>query len=333
MTPTRKCPGLIDASEAANAQQWVSITYRQLSAGQFSGRLESIDLDGIGLFHERHDQDVNKSGALPPEKCTVSFIDHCDERARFSQFIIDGTDVAFFQPAGDEFDILVPAGRGTTYMYFNQEELIAKLSVLNAQRADQLSSYRCVQSLGMKTRLPLERVMNTALAMQRNRLGGQSSAIASHMLQRNVMEQIVLILAVSGDTLSGCAPRLHGRRRAWRIVRAAREFMEEQLYQGVVPTMIDLCAHTGVAERTLRYAFRDQLGCSPKVYLQMIRLNGVRVELLSAESKTTSVTAAATRWGFMHLGRFAQDYRALFGELPSTTLAHALRRVSSVDSL
>jgi AraC family ethanolamine operon transcriptional activator len=45
----------------------------------------------------------------------------------------------------------------------------------------------------------------------------------------------------------------------------------------------------------------------------------VRRELLLAEPGAL-VTEVATRWGFFHLGRFAQDYAALYQERPSTTL-------------
>ncbi len=46
----------------------------------------------------------------------------------------------------------------------------------------------------------------------------------------------------------------------------------------------------------------------------------MRDELLLAPEGTT-VTEVALRWGFYHLGRFAQEYRALFGQSPSQTRA------------
>ncbi len=55
-------------------------------------------------------------------------------------------------------------------------------------------------------------------------------------------------------------------------------------------------------------------------YLKQKRLEAARRTLLTAEPLTTSVTEVATQWGFFHLGRFARDYRQLFGELPSETL-------------
>jgi AraC-like DNA-binding protein len=55
-------------------------------------------------------------------------------------------------------------------------------------------------------------------------------------------------------------------------------------------------------------------------YLRSIRLELARAELAKAGRLSSSVAAAAHASGFAHLGRFARDYQARFGELPSETL-------------
>ena len=71
---------------------WLSRpTYRQLSAGRFSGVLERVRFGGIEVGHEQHGQDVQKFGAMPPGQCTLSFIDSYKSNARFSQFAQDET--------------------------------------------------------------------------------------------------------------------------------------------------------------------------------------------------------------------------------------------------
>ncbi|MCW2522306.1 MAG: transcriptional regulator, AraC family, partial [Frankiales bacterium] len=67
--------------------------------------------------------------------------------------------------------------------------------------------------------------------------------------------------------------------------------------------------------------FARSVGQSPMRYLQQVRLERVHAELAQAEPGATTITEAATRWGFTHLGRFANQYRTTFGELPSATLA------------
>jgi transcriptional regulator GlxA family with amidase domain len=42
--------------------------------------------------------------------------------------------------------------------------------------------------------------------------------------------------------------------------------------------------------------------------------------LREAASDTTTVATIATQFGFWHLGRFAINYQALFGEPPHATL-------------
>ena len=70
--------------------------------------------------------------------------------------------------------------------------------------------------------------------------------------------------------------------------------------------------------RTLDYAFRDQFDLTPKQYLQTVRLQQVRRDLLKTPANTTIVEIAANR-GFWHMGQFARDYRRTFDELPSET--------------
>ena len=77
----------------------------------------------------------------------------------------------------------------------------------------------------------------------------------------------------------------------------------------------------GVSARTLQAAFRAELGITPTAYIRDRRLDRVRAELADASSSAgTTVTEVAHRWGINHLGRFAVDYRARFGESPSQTL-------------
>jgi transcriptional regulator GlxA family with amidase domain len=76
----------------------------------------------------------------------------------------------------------------------------------------------------------------------------------------------------------------------------------------------------GVSTRTLFAGFRDFRRVSPMTYLKSFRLEKARQALQSGEvSDAASVTKVALDNGFGHLGRFAQHYRARFGELPSTT--------------
>jgi AraC family ethanolamine operon transcriptional activator len=68
-------------------------------------------------------------------------------------------------------------------------------------------------------------------------------------------------------------------------------------------------------------AFKETLGVSPARCILARRLNGARHSLTHGETHT--VTDAALDYGFEHFGRFAYQYRSLFGETPSKTLLRA----------
>ncbi len=82
----------------------------------------------------------------------------------------------------------------------------------------------------------------------------------------------------------------------------------------------EVCHALRVSERTLHYAFADTLGYSPAHWLKLRRLNRVREKLLHPRPGSL-VKQIALEEGFGHLGRFAAEYRAQFGERPSETLS------------
>ena len=88
--------------------------------------------------------------------------------------------------------------------------------------------------------------------------------------------------------------------------------------------LAEICAATGVSERTMRVCCHEHLGMGPVRYLWLRRMHLARAALMKGDPQTTSVTAVAVDHGFWELGRFAVAYRSLFGESPSATL----RRVS-----
>jgi AraC-like DNA-binding protein len=86
----------------------------------------------------------------------------------------------------------------------------------------------------------------------------------------------------------------------------------------------EICAALGVSDRTLRGLCAEQLGMSPTSYLRLRRMHLVHHTLRSGDPDAASVSEVARRYGFRNLGRFAFDYRAQFGELPSATLRFGL---------
>lgn len=104
-----------------------------------------------------------------------------------------------------------------------------------------------------------------------------------------------------------------------RATRAAKDFIEMHLAEPL--TVADIAAAAGVSERTLQSAFQSELHTTPISYLRVRRLDRARADLADAAAADyVSVTSIAARWGFGHLGRFAAEYRARFGESPSQTL-------------
>lgn len=102
------------------------------------------------------------------------------------------------------------------------------------------------------------------------------------------------------------------------IVRKVEDWVDGQSPATI--QIADLCQALHLSRRTLQRAFTEVLGIGPARYLTLKRLTAVRAELRRSDPAFIRVTDTAIKYGFWELGRFAQDYRRMFGERPSETL-------------
>ncbi len=141
---------------------------------------------------------------------------------------------------------------------------------------------------------------------------GQSRLIAAHLEDALLTTLLLGQAHTYSDRLSAQAGTACPR-------HVARAYNHMLAHADEPLTIADLVEVSGVSARTLYDGFQRFKGASPMGCLRAVRMERVRDELL-AGGERKEVSAVANKWGFLHLGRFAQSYQALFGERPSDTV-------------
>jgi len=220
----------------------------------------------------------------------------------------------------DTASVLTPADPVRMRWSADSDQLIVRVELSALERV-------CAAYLGHRPDQPLR----FALGMAWRRQAGWyqlmhyladtlalSPEAARHPLTACQLEQLVIgtLLTVQPHSLSD-ALRNHGKPLAPRHVKVVEEYIHTHAGAALTPALLAEVA--GVSLRSLYAGFREHRGLSPMAYLRTVRMDRVRHDLLN-DAAVGSVSAAAMRWGFTHLGRFSVEYRRVFGECPGETL-------------
>jgi AraC-like DNA-binding protein len=155
------------------------------------------------------------------------------------------------------------------------------------------------------------------------RLAEKKPELIAHPEVARALEQDLIHALVTCLSAGAHSQPVAPRRRRAEIMRQFEEALAA--HPEHPPHLPEMCNAIGVPERTLRVCCAEFLGMGPVRYLRLRRLARVRAALRHADPATANVSDIARRHGFLQLGRFAAQYRAVFGEVPSTTLQRAPR--------
>lgn len=302
---------------AASQSGW-QLQYEQLSGGPFEGCIRHIQLPGVRLVFESANQALRQRGQIGSTDYGFAMALDLGGEAIFNGQRLDPNTIMVGK--GDKLDLCTPPD-------FSMIAVVVSADLLQPLWE---RMYHKPLASWLDQQIVLHAQPAAVAALKALHLGAMCRAAsfeqstlqspACLQLRDDVLIEWIETLPpqVSTAELETVAARKH-------IVDRACEIMMSEPSETL--SMLELCRQVGASRRKLSYCFQDVLGTSPAKYLRASRLNGVRRDLKAARDASVSVQDVATRWGFDHLSQFSQDYKHLFGELPSATLRLNLKRI------
>lgn len=302
-----------DEAQAAAAELdgWQQ-RYQQLTPGVFRAEVSQVTYGDVHVFRELTSQSLLEEGEAARGYVSLALPDVQCQGGWFSGYAMDG-------------QTLLCAGNGRALAMRTPLQLdLAGLTVPMPalQRAMALAGGETVPLERMAPMRQVEKGASRefrAVLLSVLATAAIDAEVFSNRFVESAMRDALLLAAATalvGDGIAGNEPlpTIPARRRlvadAYQMIRNA----PDQPW-----SILSLCERLGVSRRTLQYSFNEVTGLSPLDFVRAVRMNGVRQALRTGAAE--SVGAAASSFGFQHLPRFAAQYRAFFGELPSATLA------------
>jgi AraC-like DNA-binding protein len=149
---------------------------------------------------------------------------------------------------------------------------------------------------------------------------GPEPAIAYPLLRASMLQTLAAVaLAVFPNTTMNVDYAAGPGRTAPAAIRRAIAHLDAHAAEPL--TLEQVAAAAGVSVRGLQAGFARHRGVSPMAYLRRVRMERAHRDLQAGDrSCGDTVAVIARRWGFASPGRFAVEYRKVFGRSPGHTL-------------
>ena len=303
-----------DSDEHAESLKDWEQTYDQLSPGNFEGRVVDIRFKGLQIFRETTNRSVSQSGSCWDGCFVVGIPVSMKGTGLFSRQVLTRDSLLTFH-SGQEFSLTSPEEFDIVALAINKETLIETMYPEGHEGMP--SIFPSGPTVMVADLQRLDELRNCLLAIF-DPASFEPSLLRYPQVQRAMSSAIIGHLAEVLQA-SNRAP-LPTRSFAGRcqVVREATDYAMSNTAEPI--TVADLCEKLNISRRMLNYCFQDALDLNPVQYLRSLRLNGVRRDLRDPDGGGLQIRDVAAKWGFWHLPRFAAEYRALFGELPSETV-------------
>ena len=291
-----------DADEFAEMHRptW-RLGFEQMSCGPFLARKEFRRSGNALVYHESYSRTVRGVGEPAPGVFVLAVINSAGKQGRW--WGRSFPESALPMVSDDRgADLVLPGGLEAIVIALPEDDLRSKLGILTGTTPRWMTEGKSFLELPQQDCDRLWRCWSNALRSP-DSVRGESLTTA-------------LVAGLASALPQGAEASKHPTARS-ALVRRAIELSDAK--RGRI-SIANLCLNLRVSQRALNYAFVSQIGEPPNRYLKLRRMNQVRRRLREACPAETTIEAITREMGFFEAGRFAVEYRQIFGECPSKTL-------------
>jgi len=295
--PTVNTMTFFDSQHLQEALKDSYFQHRQVTAGNFKGTLRRIELPDIVIDSGSYNLKLLAEGELSDQTVALIIVHRMKEGG-----ILCGEELSIgdliLLPVGSEMDLVMP--EGTTWSCINVPQTHLKRYGVTILKSE-IFHLNSVNFSHLSQRY--ERILEY---------------LTKNIFTEETLQDMIISLLL--NTIEENKNRIEFRYKDnYLVALNIKDYLMEHSESTV--QMYQLCELTGKSVRTIERIFKQAFSLSIRDFHTYHRFALIRQTLL--HDKNTTVSNAALKYGYMHLGRFSQKYKEIFGELPSHTLEKA----------
>jgi len=307
----------LEPSQAFDVVYGTSFEHRLLSSGRATLAHQRLMLGDARLEMGQYNFPVVAQGCMPANAICIGFMAAGGHATRLNTATV-GTDEIQLYPCGAE--LLYHASAASHWVTFIvPQDRLQAVAVARTGRPLKMSrhvSYSVRVRSGGRAALACLAGDAMGLAQRLQSTGGLGAGLAEEIYDSLLTAYVDTLSNAVHVQLADCKKQSASKRH-YRLISACEKLVLSGTETDVALT--EIARRSGYSLRSLELIFRRSVGMPPGRWFMNARLNAALRELLTCD-EACSVSEIAMKWGFRHLPRFAQYYRAAFGELPRDTL-------------
>jgi AraC family ethanolamine operon transcriptional activator len=292
-----------------NRQHGWDVEFRQMERGLFRGAVDLRCFETNALAKELYNHRVDVLSAPPSGMVAVAIGTNSGREMKLNSMEFSDDYLLLIWP-GTETYLSMPEMGSMFVTHFDVSKLQESLELRHPALCKKIPQ----QGAGLYT-CRRDYLESLRLYITYTLYGPQRSTA----LERETFSMLQSLIL---DTLATAFEKVNtdqfitGSRTA--IALKAREYIDAHHHRRISLNELHREVHAG--DRTLERAFLQTFDLSIRSYIKLCRLNTAHRALVMSDREYVSVTDVAWDSGFTHLGRFAVEYKKLFGESPSKSL-------------